>query len=98
MSQIFPWLSLQRELWRLSRDRRRIQRQYAAKYAAAEKEGKSKDELWALLTDKSGEDRYVDESIIAAQYCPVNLRGIGEKANSGAAFRMTKGVSDLNQK
>jgi hypothetical protein len=32
------------------------------------------------------------------QYCPVNLRGIGEKANSGAAFRMTKGVSDLNQK
>jgi hypothetical protein len=30
------------------------------------------------------------------QYCPVNLRGIGEKANSGAAFRMTKGVSDLN--
>jgi hypothetical protein len=67
MSQIFPWLSLQRELWRLSRDRRRIQRQYAAKYAAAEKEGKSKDELWALLTDKSGENRYVDESIIAAE-------------------------------
>ena len=32
------------------------------------------------------------------QYCPVNLRGIGEKANSGTAFRMTKGVSDLNQK
>ena len=33
---------------------------------------------------------------ILIQYCPVNLRGIGEKANSGAAFRMTKGVSDLN--
>jgi hypothetical protein len=32
------------------------------------------------------------------QYCPVNLRGISEKANSGAAFWMTKGVSDLNQK
>ena len=37
-------------------------------------------------------------STIQRQYCPVNLRGIGEKANSGAAFRMTKGVSDLNQK
>ena len=35
-------------------------------------------------------------SIMYDQYCPVNLRGIGEKANSGAAFRMTKGVSDLN--
>ena len=35
---------------------------------------------------------------IWTQYCPVNLRGIGEKANSDAAFRMTKGVSDLNQK
>src|SRR5450759_5039372 len=32
------------------------------------------------------------------QYCPVNLRGIGEKANSGAAFRVTSGVSDLNRK
>jgi hypothetical protein len=34
----------------------------------------------------------------AIQYCPVNLRGIGEKANSGAAFRVTSGVSDLNRK
>ena len=33
-----------------------------------------------------------------SQYCPVNLRGIGEKANSGAAFRTAKGVSDFNQK
>ena len=33
--------------------------------------------------------------MIENQYCPVNLRGIGEKANSGAAFRMTKGVSEL---
>ena len=32
------------------------------------------------------------------QYCPVNLRGISEKANSGAAFRVTSGVSDLNRK
>jgi hypothetical protein len=36
--------------------------------------------------------------VMGLQYCPVNLRGIGEKANSGAAFRMTKDVSDLNQK
>ena len=33
-----------------------------------------------------------------SQCCPVNLRGIGEKANSGAAFRTANGVSDLNQK
>ena len=24
-----------------------------------------------------------------AQYCPVNLRGLGQKANSGGAFRVT---------
>src|SRR5271169_4483222 len=32
------------------------------------------------------------------QYCPVNLRGLGQKANSGGAFRVTWGVSDLNRK
>src|SRR5271167_3612791 len=32
------------------------------------------------------------------QYCPVNLRGIGQEANGGGAFRVTKGVSDLNRK
>jgi FkbM family methyltransferase len=35
---------------------------------------------------------------IIRQYCPVNLRGIGEKANSGAAFQVTSGVCDLNRK
>ena len=39
-----------------------------------------------------------DFVIVLTQCCPVNLRGIGEKANSGAAFRTAKGVSDLNQK
>jgi hypothetical protein len=34
----------------------------------------------------------------AYQYCPVNLRGVGQKANSGAALRVTRGVSDLNGK
>ena len=29
---------------------------------------------------------------------PVNLRGLGQKANSGGAFRVTWGVSDLNRK
>jgi hypothetical protein len=38
------------------------------------------------------------QNVRDGQYCPVNLRGISEKANSGAAFRTTKGVSDLNQK
>jgi hypothetical protein len=38
-------------------------------------------------------------SIVAtAQYCPVNLRGLGQKANNGGAFRVTWGVSDLNRK
>jgi hypothetical protein len=32
------------------------------------------------------------------QYCPVNLRGVGQKANNGAALRVTRGVSDLNGK
>jgi hypothetical protein len=32
------------------------------------------------------------------QYCPVNLKGVGQKANSGAAFRVTRHVSDLNGK
>src|ERR1019366_4478692 len=32
------------------------------------------------------------------QYCPVNLKGVGQKANSGAAFRVTRRVSDLNGK
>jgi hypothetical protein len=32
-----------------------------------------------------------------SQYCPVNLRGLGQKANSGGAFRVTWGVSDLNR-
>jgi hypothetical protein len=35
---------------------------------------------------------------ILKQYCPVNLRGLGEKANSGGAFQVTRGVSDLNRK
>jgi hypothetical protein len=35
---------------------------------------------------------------IKSQYCPVNLRGMGQKANSGEAFRVTSGVSDLNRK
>jgi hypothetical protein len=35
---------------------------------------------------------------IAYQYCPVNLRGLGQKGNGGAAFRVTWGVSDLNRK
>ena len=34
--------------------------------------------------------------VTARQYCPVNLRGLGQKANSGGAFRVTWGVSDLN--
>jgi hypothetical protein len=33
-----------------------------------------------------------------SQYCPVNLRGLGQKANSGGAFRVTWDVSDLNWK
>jgi hypothetical protein len=33
-----------------------------------------------------------------AQYCPVNLRGVGQKANNGAALRVTRGVSNLNGK
>ena len=37
-------------------------------------------------------------SLLGAQYCPVNLRGLGQKANSGGAFRVTWGVSDLNRK
>jgi hypothetical protein len=32
------------------------------------------------------------------QYCPVNLKGVGQKANSRAAFRVTRRVSDLNGK
>ena len=47
--------------------------------------------------DRSG-DVLTILRILHDQYCPVNLRGISEKANSGAAFWMTKGVSDLNQK
>jgi glutathione S-transferase len=43
-----------------------------------------------------GDDLSLADINMMPQYCPVNLRGIGEKANSGAAFRMTKGVSDLN--
>src|SRR5271168_5637704 len=34
----------------------------------------------------------------SCQCCPVNLRGLGQKAKSGAAFRVTWGVSDLNRK
>src|ERR1700687_474275 len=36
--------------------------------------------------------------LIRSQCCPVNLRGLGQKANSGGAFRVTWGVSDLNRK
>jgi hypothetical protein len=32
------------------------------------------------------------------QYCPVNLKGVGQKANSGAVLRVTNRVSDLNGK
>ena len=28
-------------------------------------------------------------AMISVQYCPVNLRGLGQKANSGGAFRVT---------
>jgi hypothetical protein len=28
-------------------------------------------------------------SYMTNQYCPVNLRGLGQKANSGGAFRVT---------
>jgi hypothetical protein len=37
-------------------------------------------------------------SLNCGQYCPVNLKGVGQKANSGAAFRVTRRVSDLNGK
>jgi hypothetical protein len=29
--------------------------------------------------------------VMADQYCPVNLRGLGQKANGGAAFQVTRG-------
>ena len=35
--------------------------------------------------------------MVLHQYCPVNLRGLGQRANSGRAFRVTWGVSDLNR-
>jgi hypothetical protein len=44
----------------------------------------------AYITDRSVN--------ILEQYCPVNLRGIGKKANSGAGLRVTRDVSDLNWK
>jgi len=53
---------------------------------------------YAISADVPGTDRPAQLMLESAQYCPVNLRGISEKANSGAAFWMTKGVSDLNQK
>ena len=49
-----------------------------------------------LTPHDSAPDKQDKCEYIFSQYCPVNLRGIGEKANSGAAYRMTKGVSDLN--
>ena len=33
--------------------------------------------------------QYRDYEYILVQYCPVNLRGLGQKANSGGAFRVT---------
>jgi hypothetical protein len=34
-------------------------------------------------------DRCLEHFLV--QYCPVNLRGLGQKANGGAAFRVTRG-------
>ena len=36
-----------------------------------------------------GQIAAVNMSMMNYQYCPVNLRGLGQKANSGGAFRVT---------
>jgi hypothetical protein len=47
--------------------RRHIFRQYKAKYDAAEKAGKTREELWAILEDRFREERRVDEEVIYAE-------------------------------
>ena len=64
---MFPWIKLQGELWKLGSDRRRIFRQYKVKYDEAEKAGKSREELWAILEDRFREERCTDEEVIYAE-------------------------------
>ena len=56
-----------------------------------------------LPRDRLPQPQYWRRFIIAGncnsqQSCPVNSMGVGRKANSGEAFRVTSGVSDLNRK
>lgn len=64
---MFPWIEWQRDLWRFGSAKRGIQREYKAKYAAAEIAGKSRDELWTIIEDRMRAESYVDEEIVRAE-------------------------------
>ena len=64
---MFPRARLQWQVWKLSLDRRRVWREWRAKYTKAQKDGKSQKELWALEEDRMRDETYVDDAIIEAE-------------------------------
>ena len=51
-----------------------------------------------MISGNCVRDRQDFEITASASTVRLNLSGIGQEANGGGAFRLTKGVSDLNRK